>query len=714
MTFVPLTPGAEIVSTAKMAFGANPDTDPGTWTWTDVTRWVRGTAVIGKGKPNNSPTADPSRLGGLTLDNNDGRFSPDNAMGPYFGFLVPYVPVQLGISGFGDPLLTPYERITAFVDGWQILPNAGLIDVVVPLSASGRLKRIGKDNKPLHSPMYRAIADSSPVAYWSLEDGPKATAAASAVSGVPALKILGNVAYGSITGPAGSASLPDFSQGASFRANVPIGSTSSWRVECVVQIPTTSALSDNPAILDFTTGGTSERYVIYAGPSGFNLSLVRYTSGATTGYNASGATAAMNDGVAHHIRMDGTTSGGTYGFTVYYDGVAVMSDSGLAGTLGAIRSIRGNSGSTSGFAAPSTEFTTIGHVAVYAPFVGSANTYQAFLGYSGELADTRLIRIGAENGLTVATVGTSTAKMGVQPVASLPTILQQSPDTDGGLLHDGGAGGNLEFGALPARYNATPALTLYYASSHISDGLTGARDDVGLYNDTFATRADGSQAEAADTVSILAVGENDRTISPNPLTDIQLAQILSWATHVSSYPASRFPVVSIDLRRSPDLVPTIVATKLIGSRILLKGLPGKTYGYNDIDLFIEGYTETIDAVTWRIDLFCSAGGPYQVAQLGSATNGHLDPASCVLAGGGWNGSAGTFTTTTTGGPLLTTNGADFPVDINLNGQRVTISGVSGASNPQTVTVSVASVNGVVKSHPAGEALSLWQPFILAL
>lgn len=68
---------------------------------------------------------------------------------------------------------------------------------------------------------------------------------------------------------------------------------------------------------------------------------------------------------------------------------------------------------------------------------------------------------------------------------------------------------------------------------------------------------------------------------------------------------------------------------------------------------------------------------------------------------------------TTTGPVWTTNGAHVPFDINVGGERMTVTAISGASSPQTFTVTRA-VNGVQKHHAAGTDVRLYQPLILGL
>lgn len=65
----------------------------------------------------------------------------------------------------------------------------------------------------------------------------------------------------------------------------------------------------------------------------------------------------------------------------------------------------------------------------------------------------------------------------------------------------------------------------------------------------------------------------------------------------------------------------------------------------------------------------------------------------------------------TGKAIWSTTADDF--DIMMGGERMTVTAVSGASSPQTFTVTRA-VNGVSKTHDAGTKVMLYKPTILAL
>jgi hypothetical protein len=64
--------------------------------------------------------------------------------------------------------------------------------------------------------------------------------------------------------------------------------------------------------------------------------------------------------------------------------------------------------------------------------------------------------------------------------------------------------------------------------------------------------------------------------------------------------------------------------------------------------------------------------------------------------------------------VWTTDSAEFPFDIYVGGERMTVSAIGAAiSELQTFTVT-RSVNGVVKEHAIGTPVRLWTPARLAL
>lgn len=104
----------------------------------------------------------------------------------------------------------------------------------------------------------------------------------------------------------------------------------------------------------------------------------------------------------------------------------------------------------------------------------------------------------------------------------------------------------------------------------------------------------------------------------------------------------------------------------------------------------------------------AAFGAPAVGLSGATSNGDTLYATNVVC---WSGSMSVATDPT--GPLWTTDTAQFPFDIRVSGERMTVTGITGSSSPQTFTVA-RSINTVAKAQNAGASVNLWQPMILSL
>jgi len=94
---------------------------------------------------------------------------------------------------------------------------------------------------------------------------------------------------------------------------------------------------------------------------------------------------------------------------------------------------------------------------------------------------------------------------------------------------------------------------------------------------------------------------------------------------------------------------------------------------------------------------------------GGASDRYSSDGSTLAAGA--TATATTLSVATPSGPLW--SDLDGPFDLYIAGERVTVTGITGASSPQTFTV-VRSVNGVVKAQTSGAEVRLFKPAIYAL
>jgi adenosine/AMP kinase len=127
----------------------------------------------------------------------------------------------------------------------------------------------------------------------------------------------------------------------------------------------------------------------------------------------------------------------------------------------------------------------------------------------------------------------------------------------------------------------------------------------------------------------------------------------------------------------------------------------KAFVYDDVNLIIVGYSETIDPFVHSITFNCMPAEPYTVAVYDTA---RYDADGSTLTSNVTSTATSISATNTT--TVWTTDATMFPFDIAVGGERMTVTNITGATTPQTMTVT-RSVNGVVKAQTAGTEIVLW-------
>ncbi|NJQ04296.1 hypothetical protein [Streptomyces lonarensis] len=119
----------------ELALGANPDSEPSTWTWTDVTPRVGAQEVsVAVGRPEGDTDPTPASAT-ITLDNRDGALTPDHAGSPYYPHVRLGTPARLWVRAGERHLLVP-NRVgaRARVDDVPELRITGDLDVRVEVA----------------------------------------------------------------------------------------------------------------------------------------------------------------------------------------------------------------------------------------------------------------------------------------------------------------------------------------------------------------------------------------------------------------------------------------------------------------------------------------------------------------------------------------------------------------------------------------------------
>lgn len=677
---------SSLVTHAWIALGADLSADPATWAWQDISdrvRYVDGITVT-SGRRDESDVVTPS-VARLRLDNRDGHFSRRNPMSPYYGLLSQNTPIWLAVDA-GSGVKTRYQ---GFVNEWPVRwTDKSGNDTTVPIVCAGPLRRLGQ-TEVLKSPLRRAILASSPAEYWPMEDGADAASAGSATGGTPLTTRAGTPVYAAVSTVTGSGPLPnltgDGSVGASLQGSASkTTSSASWTVEYVGVVASTGGGVGTPVEV-IVSGGTYASFL-----------FGQFGDFQFTAYDAAGTPTVIctvpgdvEDDLPHHYRVTATDSGANLDFELFVDGV---SDTGslVAANLGRITSVRVNGGRY-----PAQ--VTVGHLAIY-DGVMSADHSGAAEAYVGELAHVRLGRLCQEEGVPFVTLASSSVAMGPQQADSFLTVVRECESADMGVLFETGWG--LGYQARTERYNAPVALTLDFDLRQIAETPEPADDDQQLRNRWTVSRRDGSEYTAELDSGPLGTGAGgpgiyDRQVTLNVETDDQLPSQANWRVHLGTVDEDRWPALDLNFARSPELID--VWTSLpYGPRINALHPPDKV-APDAIDAFAEGHVERWDDRTWRASLNTAPATPFLVHVVGSTDGnlGRVDMANSTLAADATSGA--TTISVASPGALWRTGSVNF--DIDVAGERMTVTNISGGSSPQIFTV-VRSMNGVVKAQLA--------------
>lgn len=372
--------------------------------------------------------------------------------------------------------------------------------------------------------------------------------------------------------------------------------------------------------------------------------------------------------------------------------------------------------------------TSFGHVAVLETASAITGLIAPVAAYAGENAADRFTRLCTEEGVPTQIIGTNTDTqlMGPQLPEQLVTLLQECEDADRGLMFEPRDQFGVSYRTRVDLYNQDPAMVLIYTAGDLAQPLQPTDDDQLTRNDVTISRPNGSSSEQMATSGSLStadppagVGAYTYSATLNVATDGQLPDLANWILKAGTVDEPRYPVIALDLSRTElaDNFAT-VTTADIGDFLTIQNAPF-WLPPGPINQLMFGYTETLNAFTWTISANCVPEVPYEVATA-------ADPIALTGTRAGTDGSSlhdgiGTGDTTfavstpVPNQPWIDTGGyaGQFPFDVIIAGEQMTVTGVTGTSTPQTFTVT-RQVNGISKPHSAGEPVDLFNPAVIAL
>jgi hypothetical protein len=286
--------------------------------------------------------------------------------------------------------------------------------------------------------------------------------------------------------------------------------------------------------------------------------------------------------------------------------------------------------------------------------------------------------------------------MGAQTMETIPDLLQECETTDRGMLFEPRNCLGIGYRTLFSMYNQSPKSAISYSQEQLGATFGSTADDLLTLNDVTVSNADGSSARQVLTTGTMSVqsppngvGRVDTEIQVNALSDGYLAGIAQWILHCSTDAHDRFPAIPFDLARPQT--PLSVATLDIGDLAAITN-PPTWLQPDEIDQLCAGFTEVLGPFgIWTISANGVPAYPYTIATIAppisaaSAFTGagyamHIDTDGTTL--GAALAPTDTVLTfaTAAGYPAWTQNPADFPFDVNVAGERITIVGPGTTRN----------------------------------
>lgn len=737
----------------------------GAFGWIDVSSYVyyRDKIHITRGRPDETSQPQP-QTATLTLNNRGGPFTPRNATGPYYRLIGRNTPIRISRLNNG---IRRY-RYAGEVPAWPTTSDISGSDVYEQITAAGMLRRLNQGNRPIGSAMFRAYAISPPptlVSYWPCEDGATATSLASGLPGVAPMTVSGTPKLATNTDFISSNPLP-LLDGSTWRGTVPTytqptpGFVVGNVVRFLLSVPTTGAFDTAVIARVFTTGTIGYYHVRYGVANGGSIQMTAYDQFGsalfTSGYQPFGVT-----GLPVRVSMELRTSGSNIVWSlsrtpINSGGPPDATGTWSPATVGEVVQVVIN---------PEGQLndTAVGHVSVQSNFQSTVSDLQALTGWLGEppcsetnlipqlnVVDTdrfsRLCReqgvpavvvsspVGYDSDLSVAGVVWSgvgsnpvNPNMGYQLTDTFANLINEAVDTSAGLLSEARDQNSLVLRTRASLYNQAARITLDHSLHQLSGPLNPVDDDQQTRNDITVTRVNGSSVnvqQATGPLSIqpppLGVGDYQTENQLSLGSDAILNDSAGWRLHLGTVDEPRYPQISLNLRHptftsNVDLM-NAALTLDVGDRIVIVNPPPELPP-DPISLIVQGYSETLGVYEHDMVLNCSPESPYRIALLEDPVLGHADTDGSTLAGAyplGTETAIQVATTgTATGSPLWTTSAGDFPFDISVGGERMTVTNITGSSSPQSFTVA-RSVNGVAKGQTFGTDVRLWQPMILSL
>lgn len=687
----------------ECAWGADINSDPGTWTWTDITKDVRHVPGISVrlGRADEASTSQPAQCS-MVLTNTNGKYSL-GGQSPRYPFVRRSMPIRVQIdpadgSGFRSAFLGYAD---GFTPKWDDLH--GKIPVV-ELSASGTLRRLAQGNSPIQSAFRREMTNSSTVvAYWPMEEGKNATYAPAVRGGSP-MTFAGTPDWTASDDFNCSEPLP-FAKDAHFNCDVyPYEDTGQNQARFLLLMPEAEDFPDGLVLAHFHTTGSIARWdITYEVFNGFPaMGLFRYyDSGEQEGSDIIGfGINAIPGRMSLELRQDGNDIVWRMGHKDAFQegsGAGYFEATIPDETVGVFSHIELNPHSNLGD-------VVFGHVTIENEINSLFTATDALVAHVGDrpaaLDDSgRIQRLCDQYNLPLTIYGNQEPfymydELGPQLPEPILDLLHECETADQGQLWDGRDPG-LSYTTRRRRELSTVSLTIDASQYELDGSFAPVDDDQRTRNRVSATRLQGVTSTYEDTdgpLGVSSIGIYDSSLTVNTNHDLMTTHYASWQVHLGTVEGYRYPTVTIDARQAPDLMGPALDV-VPGHRIDIINVDTVLTGFpmDHVSLIVEGIGHEISNDEWRITFQCSPWDPWGVG-IAAATTGETDDrvlradTSGSFLASSASAGATSISVTTPAGPRWTRNSDDYPLMLSVGGIPVEATACSGTGTTQTFTI----------------------------
>lgn len=615
-------------------------------------------------------------------------------------------------------------RMVGEVSEWPSTWDTSGKDIKTRITVNGPIRRMGQ-GEPVENSLLRRVIPGLPgmVAYWPLEDEKQSSTFASVLpGGYPMATVIGAPSFASYTDLLSSKPLVTSNKARWGGFIPPHTFTGNYMVRWVEFIPAAGEATGD-TVVNFWTDGTSRLWEVRYLPGGGGLFNVRaWNDVGGIVYDSASLGFAM-DGRKCMVSLQLTNNAGNVDWLLAMLDVGASAGVTFTGTapgvtMGAGAQVNVNA------AAGNLQSLSIGHVHVRNVITSIFDFSQQLNAYLGETALSRATRLAVEENVVLDREDgpLNTQPMGGQPATKNTLgLLQECVDAERGLIYESRYVSGLFWVSIDRLYRRPATITLDYSLGQLNGPFTPVFDDLLLRNRVQLSRQAGASVTVQQTTGPLQVSKPSEggvglyATSPtvNVGADSQLLDIATWMLHVGTAVADRYPSVTLN-RANAHIVAAGLGNAVldldVGHRMtIIHPKAGQAPG--PVELLVRQYQEMLRQDWHEIEVNAVPASPYEVVQYDSGTRWSSNKTT-TTADPGTGGTS--LAITVTDATPWTTDAADWPLNIIVNGEVMTVTAISAAAGAaQTFTVTRA-VNGISRAHPVGSDVTLEVPFVWAL